>query len=289
MADSEIPNSPAENLGAAGSRLMLVAEALTGALDAGEIVEILLRQGLAGLQASGAVLILETRHALATASAIGTAAAVVSRIGTLRHGDQLPITVALRDAIPVWVPDRETGHRLFPELATIAPGSNAWAALPLRARGQVFGAFAISFADPHAFIPAERAFLRSLTDIAAPALHAAVLMADHLCADDLPALQLGTVLASSPAAQDFSAYQTALRIMIDQLADARVTTRDTASLPTSEPPGSDPALQGLVQLCDVLLRRYARLSAINHYRQAPITPSEHLDFLLQAIGQRPRS
>jgi GAF domain-containing protein len=267
---------------------MLVAEALTGALDAGEIVEILLRQGLAGLEASGAVLILETRHALATVSAIGTAAAVVSRIGTLRHDDQLPITVALRDAIPVWVPNRETGHRLFPELAAIAPDSNAWAALPLRARGRVFGSFAISFAEPHAFIPAEQVFLRSLTDIAAPALHAAVLMADHLCDADLPVLQLGTVLASSPA-EDFSAYQTALHIMIDQLADARVTTRDTASLSASEPPGSDPALQGLVQLCDVLLRRYERLSAINHYRQAPITPSEHLALLLQAVGQRPGS
>ena len=156
-------------------RLMMIARALTGDLSPQEIVEIVVRQGMAELDADGGVIAVTAPDALlAIIAAVGTTLPIVSKIGPLKISRQLPITVAVRDEIPVWVPDRDDARLRFPELLAASPDSRAWAALPLTARGAVVGALGITFLVNRQFSVSERAFLTSLADLAGPALLAAL-------------------------------------------------------------------------------------------------------------------
>jgi len=151
-------------------RLAMIANALTGDASATEIVEILVNQGMAGMDApSGAVTLLEG-DTLVLAAAAGSAARSIPRLGPMTLDRTLPLPACVRTGEEIWLTGREEGLRRFPDLVVSSPDSHGWVAIPLRARGRIFGAFGLSFKTPLPIEEDDRHFVRALADIAALAL-----------------------------------------------------------------------------------------------------------------------
>ena len=154
----------------AWGRVAMVARALTGRLDVSEIVEIMVHQGMAGLEANGAVFVaLDGRH-LVPLGAVGYPPSVMDAMGPLDIDRPLPITTAAREQVAVYVPSHAEVVRRFPEMASSRSRSMAWAAIPVIVDGSVLGVFGVSFLREHVFSAADRLFLETLVDVAANAI-----------------------------------------------------------------------------------------------------------------------
>jgi PAS domain S-box-containing protein len=88
----------------------------------------------------------------------------------------LPLTEAVRTGRPVWIPDRESWDRRFPEAgAALLDRTEGAAVLPLAVGDRVLGAVGLTFRTAREFDPAERAFLLALAGQAAVAFERAAL------------------------------------------------------------------------------------------------------------------
>ncbi len=154
------------------ARVALVAKALTSALDANEVVDIIVRQGMAGLDAeSGLLAFVDDEGVLAPAVAVGYSSAAFASFPAMTLDLQLPLTVAARDAEAVWVSSRDEARERFPELVTRSrTTTQAWAAIPLVSAGSVLGVLGIGFCAPREFTACERLFIRALADVSVLAL-----------------------------------------------------------------------------------------------------------------------
>lgn len=153
-------------------RITLIAEALTAAVDADDVLEIVVMQGLRGLHADGAIATFIVDDALVPVATYGYAREAIDAFFPARLAEELPITVAAREQRMVWVPSREGARHRYPTLtASPAAHSKAWIAAPLVAEGRAFGALGVSFLDAHEFDEAERSYLRTLCDLCALSLH----------------------------------------------------------------------------------------------------------------------
>jgi signal transduction histidine kinase len=132
------------------------------------VMDVFVRQGMAGMGASGAVLaLLDPSDVLVPIAGAGSPLPPVMGLGPLRLDLNVPLTVAARDGVAVWVPSREEAVGRFPDLQFGAVTPQAWAAIPLFSGGQLFGVLGMTFDVPHGFSEAEREFLGSLADLAA--------------------------------------------------------------------------------------------------------------------------
>lgn len=152
-----------------------VARALTVGHDVAEVIDVVVRQGMAGLGADGGSFAVVDPSAappgeLVVLSAIGYSAEAVAAMGPLRLDLELPLIVAARDNLPGWVHSWAEGVARFPALAGARSGSQSWAAMPLVDGGQVFGVIGVSFTVERSFSEREQDFLRALADVAALAL-----------------------------------------------------------------------------------------------------------------------
>ena len=154
------------------ARVALVARALTASLAPSEVIDIVVRQGMAGLGAEGGVLALVAPGGvLVPAETVGYTDEAVAAFAPMHVGQELPLTVAVRDREPVWVPSRAEVASRFPALLRAAvSGSQSWAAIPLVADGSVLGVLGVSFLAPREFSHPERLFIRALGDQCALAL-----------------------------------------------------------------------------------------------------------------------
>ncbi len=157
-------------------RLAMVARAFTSEIGAEEITRIVVRQGMAGMNASGGALLFVDGDVLRTVVAVGTTARSIRRM-ELEAGRQSmpldranPTCQAVREAEEIWITDREEGLRRFADLRLASPASEGWVAIPLLGRGRPFGAFSLSFSRPPVFDEPERDYIRTLADVAALAL-----------------------------------------------------------------------------------------------------------------------
>ncbi|MGD9794766.1 MAG: GAF domain-containing protein [Acidimicrobiia bacterium] len=155
-------------------RLTLLARAFTDGLDPDQIVDLVISEGVAGLDADGAVLaMLRPRGLLEVVAVVGVAVDNVARAqeaGPLRVDRALPVCDAVRSAAPVWVGSRDAGHRRYPELADVAPRSDAWAAIPMMSAGSVLGVFSLSFEGEREFSVGDKRYLIALADLCTLAL-----------------------------------------------------------------------------------------------------------------------
>jgi signal transduction histidine kinase len=90
-----------------------------------------------------------------------------------------PIAVAVRTGKPLYFPSLAELVEAHPQFAATlaALGAQAFATLPLRARGRALGSFALSFAEPRPFDEASRALLMAIAGQCALALDRAQLAA----------------------------------------------------------------------------------------------------------------
>lgn len=151
-------------------RVGMVANALTGDLAAQEVAEIVLHQGLAGMGASGAMVVFRYGDQLVPVAATGSTVETLNRTLPLTIDRQLPMCHALVHGEPVWVTSREEGLARFANLRNARPTSQGWAAAPLMAGGRSFGAVSLVFDTEPTFGPVERQFVTTLTGLAALAL-----------------------------------------------------------------------------------------------------------------------
>ncbi len=153
-------------------RLTLVARALTAAVDADDILDIIVMQGFRGRHADAAIVTLVVNGALVPVATYGYPQESVAAFFPASLAENLPVTVAAREQALVWVPNRADAQQRFPALAASRLArSNAWIAAPLVAEGRAFGAFGVSFFEPHDFDESERAYISMLSDICSLALH----------------------------------------------------------------------------------------------------------------------
>ncbi len=151
-------------------RIGLVARALTGDLEPAEVVDIVVRQGMAGMGAMGAHAGVARDGYLHPIAAIGTSARVFERMGALTLDRSIPTCLAVRTGAPVWITNRADGLRQLPDLAVAPSSAQAWAALPLIAQGRPFGALGLSFEREMMFDDNEQEWCSLVTDVAALAL-----------------------------------------------------------------------------------------------------------------------
>ena len=156
------------------TRVALVARALTTALDASEIVDIVVHQGMAGLHAEGGVLVLlDANGELVPAVMVGYPPDAMAAFAPLTIDLDLPLTAAARDNEAIWISSRRDAETRFPALvAGSVTATQAWAAIPLVAEGVVLGVLGVSFVAPREFSEAERLFICALVDLSALALGA---------------------------------------------------------------------------------------------------------------------
>lgn len=169
LADPEVreASSPAVDFG----RIALVARALSQTIATDEILDVVVMQGLAGLDADGAMVVSLTGDELVPIATLGYSDASLSAFFPAPMTENLPIAVAAREQTVVCVANREDAVRRFPKLgASSAARSNAWIAAPLVAEGRTFGALGISFLAPHEFSDLELEYLGALADVCALAL-----------------------------------------------------------------------------------------------------------------------
>lgn len=151
-------------------RVGMVANALTGDLDAQEVAEIVLHQGMTGMGASGAAVVFRYGDLLSPVAVAGVTVDTLQRTAPLTIDRQLPMCHALVHGEGVWVTSREEGLARFANLRNASPTSQGWAATPLMAGGRPFGALSFVFDTPPTFGPVERQFVTTLTGLAALAL-----------------------------------------------------------------------------------------------------------------------
>jgi PAS domain S-box-containing protein len=154
------------------ARLAMVSHALTGSLRPSEVIDIVVRQGMAGLGAEGGVLALvHPDGAVVPVETVGYSEDAVAAFPRMSVHDDLPLTVAARDRQSVWVGSRSEAERRFPLLVgSAASGSQAWVAIPLVADGSLIGCLGVSFLRPREFSESERLFIGALGDQCALAL-----------------------------------------------------------------------------------------------------------------------
>lgn len=152
------------------NRLSMVASAMTGDVTPQEVIDIVVRQGIAGLGAIGGVLGLVQGDYLHLAGAIGYSATEALQVGVFTLDRQIPLCVAARTGEGVYLTRGGQGEEDYADFPAKWPRSGAWAAIPLLSRGRPFGALGLSFETQRLFEASDREFFRSLSDIAALSL-----------------------------------------------------------------------------------------------------------------------
>lgn len=151
-------------------RLAMVAHALTGELEADEIMRIVLNQGMAGMDATGGAAAFLRGDDVVPVGAAGSSRASMARIGRMRLADDNPLSEAIRQGNPIWIRSRREGISRFTALALSSPTSQGWVCIPLQSGGRPFGAIALSFGHPPQFDEVDQQFILALADITSLAL-----------------------------------------------------------------------------------------------------------------------
>lgn len=173
------------------NRLSMVASALTGDVAPQEVIDIVVRQGVAGLGAIGGVLGLVRGDHLHLAGAIGYSAKEARQVGAFALDRHIPLCVAARTGEGVFLTRGGQGEEDYADFPAKWPRSGAWAAIPLVSRGRPFGALGLSFETQRLFEASEREFFKSLADIAALSLHS--WFADGAHGSSAPASPVGPI------------------------------------------------------------------------------------------------
>lgn len=144
------------------SEIVATAQALTTGRTprAATLDELFARRSVA-LGAKAGVVALRHDDVLEPVVSFGYARAVIEQYTPIRVADPYPLSLAARDARPVWLTSVTTAAAEYPMLlpALQQSDSRALAAVPLVRDGRTVGAVGWSFREPHLFAePEQRAF-----------------------------------------------------------------------------------------------------------------------------------
>jgi PAS domain S-box-containing protein len=171
----------AQRAGDRVARLQAITAALSRASTAEEVAAVLVDEAMAALKGSScAVFMLRADDGqLHLAAAMGEADRERERLGTLPLDVPIPVCVAARSGMPLWLETHEQFAASFPELPRFAPYTahmGALAALPLTVGDCVLGAVTFGFDAPRAFSTEKRELMTAIAQQCAQALDRARLL-----------------------------------------------------------------------------------------------------------------
>lgn len=148
-------------------RLLLALRAFTAAPSDRDTPQLLLSQAVAATGAMGGVVACPQHERVEVLASQGYTPAQTRSCGSLRADDlSLPLTYTLATGEPVWIESHAETIRRFPRLVELTPREErAYAVLPLRVGGELLGASAVSFDQPHTFSDVDREILLALADL----------------------------------------------------------------------------------------------------------------------------
>ena len=168
------------------ARLHLVASALNDVVTREEVVELVVRQGMAALDADGGILAtVRDDGLLHAAAAFGYPPELVRQFLPMPLQVDTPLTRAIVTDLAVFAATLEDRAE-FAGLAGVQSGAIGLAAFPLTVEGHTFGVLGISFRSGRQLSETERLFTRTLADMCASAL-------TRIERRDLAALALGSM------------------------------------------------------------------------------------------------
>jgi PAS domain S-box-containing protein len=161
-------------------RLQAVTAALSEARDPSEVVDVVLREGFAALQADAAVVALPVPDTarLELLGLRGYSPRVVAEIERMTMDDELPLTDALRTGESVWLfGGEDVAERYRGETARYGVDhAEGVVALPLIVQGRTIGALGLRFRHAQTLDEDERRFMVTLAHVCAQALERARLL-----------------------------------------------------------------------------------------------------------------
>ncbi|HEY8430366.1 MAG TPA: GAF domain-containing protein, partial [Sandaracinaceae bacterium] len=143
-------------------------------VSAAEVARLVLVQGISATRASAGMVLAVEGDALVLLRADGYPKSTHSNLGRIPLDAPVPVAEAAREKRPIFVESSRRLARTWPYFADRSR-IDAFACLPLVARGDVLGTLVLGFPEPRAFDDAERALLRALANLAALALERALL------------------------------------------------------------------------------------------------------------------
>lgn len=172
LARANAARAIAERAASRTTRLQMITEGLAQALTVGEIAEVLMERGLAGVGAiAGSVgLLSDNGEMIEVIGAIGYPATIAQEFQQQRVSGATPLAEAIRTGLPTWRESDEVEDERYIDFIRRAQAYPSGAALPLIADGRVIGAIGLSFRERRTFTDDERGFMLTIAGQCAQAV-----------------------------------------------------------------------------------------------------------------------
>lgn len=161
------------------ARLQAMTAGLASATTVEEVADAILGTAAEALEAVSGSIMLRDRDGggeLRLLKAVGMDETDIERWRSFPLNSPLPLAVAARTGVPVFIGDPHALKSDYPELTEPASlQGKAWAALPLSMEGRLLGAIGLVFPEPRDFPPEERRFLETVGQKCAQAIERATL------------------------------------------------------------------------------------------------------------------
>ncbi|HVF91668.1 MAG TPA: PAS domain-containing protein, partial [Blastocatellia bacterium] len=184
LAKEQEARRGAEDTAGRLERLQSVTAALSGALTASQVAEVIVDQGIAALGAfAGSVaLVSESSGQIQIVKAIGYDRETIEKWKNIALDASTPIGDAVGAGEAVFLESHADRIAHYPALAEYrsAVGEGAASAIPLIVDGRVIGAVGLSFKEKRPFTASDRAFMQALAQQCAQALERARLYEKEL-------------------------------------------------------------------------------------------------------------
>ena len=165
----------AEQNAARIARYQLITSALSGALTAPQVVEIIVSQGIGMLGAvAGSVATLTANGKyLELMGASGYRSEVIEHWHSFSIDAPALIAMAVKQREAIWITSLTDAAEVYRSVITSSPTHHAWAAIPLATDGHLIGAMGLSFSEPQRFSEDDKAFILTMGQKCAQALERA--------------------------------------------------------------------------------------------------------------------
>ena len=150
----------------------IVTTALSEAATADDVTEVVVNQGVNIVGAVGGAItsLVDDRTQLRIIGAAGYPQTVIETWRLVPINQRTLIWDAIQSGSPLWIKSPAEARQSHPELLNFDPSHKAWAALPLYADNEVFGALGLTFAKEQTFSEMDKTFIISIAQKCAQAL-----------------------------------------------------------------------------------------------------------------------
>jgi PAS domain S-box-containing protein len=155
-------------------RLQRVTRGLAGASSRDAVTDLVVRQGRAALDASGALIALSHDDRLSIVASDGYDARFTASYEGTPLASSDPLAEAARKSVAVWIPDVREAEAASEDSRTRqafrSTPNRSLCAVPLIADDITFGVLGLSFGEPRSFDPEDRSLIGAYADLCAQAL-----------------------------------------------------------------------------------------------------------------------